>query len=74
MVLLLSVFPPVSIWPCEAACREEEEGEIRESTGGYPGLSSTVNGGLQHQEVRSWGLGSFSFLILSGHKFPCNKI
>lgn len=53
----------------------EGDGEIRESAGRYPWLSAfTLDGGFWQQEAEDWGSGGFSFLIVSGHLFPYDKL
>ena len=50
------------VWPCEVVCREEN-GEIRESAGGYSWLStSVVDGGFWRQEAEELGWGKFQLL------------
>ena len=52
VALLVGTFPPAYVWPCEAVCMEED-GEIRESSGGCPSLSaSMVDSGIWCQEAK----------------------
>ena len=69
IALLVIVSPPACVWPCEAACRKEEE-EIRQS-------QMDILGGplpwwmvdFSARKLRSWALGSYSFFIFSVYQF-----
>ena len=61
MPLLVGAFPPACICPCEAAFREED-GEIRESAGGYPWLSASVMGGGARKPRSKQGKGMSALL------------
>ena len=52
MDLLVGASTPACVWPREAACRKED-GEIKESAGGYLWSSaSMVDGGFWCQEAQ----------------------